>query len=118
MTFAQPGVIGTENRGHVREFRQRVLERFVNQDLLRRVGKMIVSANDMRDFHERIVDHHRIVICRPAIRPEKNRIADDVARKLHGAMNDVVKPNRPFTHFETYNRRLLRSQSRLDDVLR
>ena len=96
----------------------RVLERFVNQYLLRRVGKMIVSANDMRDLHQRIVDHNRIVIGGPAIGPKKYRIADDVARKLHCAVNDVVEPNRSFTHFETHNRRLLRSQSRFNDVLR
>ena len=49
MALAQPLLVRTEDQRHMREARRRPSERFVEQDLLRRVRDVIVAANDVRD---------------------------------------------------------------------
>ena len=55
---------------------------------------MVIAADHVRDFHQRIINHDYIVINRHSRRAQNNGIADDFIRKLNRAMNDVMKTNR------------------------
>ena len=77
----------------MRELRHRPAQRLVKRDLLRRVGEMIVAANDVRDLHQRVVDHHHVVVNRNAAGAQDDGIADHFVGELDHAAHDVVKAN-------------------------
>ena len=62
VTFAQPRVVAAENGGQVCESRERPAERFVDKNLLRRVGQVIITADDVSNLHQGIVDNDGIVV--------------------------------------------------------
>ena len=55
MTLAQSLLVGTEDQRDVREARLRRADRAIQQDLLRRVGNVIVAPHHVRDLHLHIV---------------------------------------------------------------
>ena len=67
---------------------------------------MIVTTNDVCDFHERVIDHDSIVVRGRAVGAQQDRFTDDVARKFHRAMNNVMEPNVTFTHFQANDGRV------------
>ncbi len=52
---------------------------------------MIVAANDVRDLHQRVVDHHHIVVNRDAGRAQDDGIAHHFVGELDHATHDVVE---------------------------
>src|SRR3954462_69220 len=70
---------------------------------------MIVAADDVRDFHQRIVDHHYVVVDRHARRADDYGIADDLALELDRAVHDVVKADGALGNMQPDRRMLARS---------
>src|SRR5215468_6777621 len=81
-------------------------QRFIQGDLLRRVRKVIVTADYMGDLHLSVVNHHHIVVDGHPRRTNDNWIADDLVGKLDVPAHDVVKTDGMLRDFQT-NRRCL-----------
>ena len=60
----------------MRELRHLPTQGFIQRNLLGRVRQMIVAANHMRNFHQRVVDHDHVVVNRNACRAQDDGIAD------------------------------------------
>ncbi len=54
---------------------------------------MIVSANHVSNLHQRVVNHHHVVVDGHAVGTQNDGIADDFVGKLNVSVNDVVKAN-------------------------
>ena len=52
---------------------------------------MIVAADHVRDLHQRIVNHHHVVVDRHPVRTQDDGIADYFVREFDIAMHDVMK---------------------------
>ena len=94
MSLAQPLLVGAENQRHVRELRQRRVQRAIQQDLLRRVRDVIVAAHHMRDPHLHIVGHDREVIGRQAVGADDDEVLDDGAVEFDRAVDEIVEARR------------------------
>ncbi len=77
----------------MRELGHRPAQRLVKRNLLGRVGKMVVAADHVRDFHQRVVHHHYVVVNRNAARPQDDGIAHCFVGEFDHAAHDVVKTN-------------------------
>ena len=84
----------------MRKLRHGPVQRFIQRNLFGRIGKMIIAPDYMRDLHQRVVDHDDIVVNRHSRRPEDDRIADDLVRKLDLSMDDVVEANRALRNMQ------------------
>ena len=98
----------------MRKLGQWMIQCLVDQDLLWRIRKMIITANHMRDLHECIIDHYGIVIRRPAIGTQQYGIADYIAQEFHRTVNNVVKTHRAFANFQSNDGRLFCGETLLD----
>src|SRR5437764_11039869 len=52
---------------------------------------MIVATDDMRDFHQCVVDDYHVVVNRHSAGTQDDGIADDLVRELNVTVNDVVE---------------------------
>ena len=64
VSLGEPVAVRTQNERKVPETWNRPFERFVNQYLLRSIGKMIVATDDICDSHIMIVHNHSYLINR------------------------------------------------------
>ena len=80
MPLRQRRVIGPQHERQVGEARRRPPERLVNQHLPRRVRDVVLTADHLRDPHQRIVDDDGKVVGGRAIRAHEHRVADDLGR--------------------------------------
>ena len=64
VALAEPRFVGAEDQRHVAERGKAVAERLIEQDLARRVGEVIVAADDVRDPHLGVVDDDAEVVGR------------------------------------------------------
>src|SRR6202035_2246625 len=92
--------IRTQDGGKMRKLRYLPSERFVDRNLFRGVGDVVVAANDVGDAHQRVVDRYHVVVDRhPGARSRstafsrthQDRIADGVRGKFEVAAHDVVE---------------------------
>ena len=70
--------------------RNRPVERLINVHLPRRIGQMIVAADDMRDAHVVIVDDDGQHIGRRAVRAQQHEIVEIVVRPGDAALHLVL----------------------------
>ena len=82
-------------------------ERFVEQNLSWRIGDVILATNDVRNSHQRVVDHHGIVVGGNALRPQEHRIAEHVGLETHFASHQVIEHHLPTVRNAETNRRWL-----------
>ena len=88
------------------KLRHRPVQRFIQSNLLGRIGEMIVAANYMRDLHQRVVNHDHVVVHRHPRRSQDDRVAHHFIRKFDLAVNNIVKANRPFRNVKTNRARI------------
>ncbi len=85
VALAEPRAIDAEDERDVCERRHRVAERPVEQDLLRRVGQVVLAADDVRDPHVGVVDDGAEIVRRRAVGAHDDEVVefavleDDVA---------------------------------------
>ncbi len=75
-------------------------ERATHQNLLRRVRKMILGADDMRDLHQRIVHHDRKVIERRVEIFCDDEVTKERSVKDDFAAHEVLELHFDLRHFE------------------
>jgi hypothetical protein len=88
--LAQLLLVGAENQRHVRKLGWRLPERLPQQNVLRRVGDVIVAPNDVRNPHVDVVGHHGEVIDRQAVRAENDEILNLLVIDLDMAAHVIV----------------------------
>ena len=82
------------------KFGYRPAQGLIQRHLLWGVGKMIVSPDHVCNLHQRIVDHHDVVINRHCIGTQNDGIADDFIGELDLSMYDVVEANGMLRNFQ------------------
>ena len=76
MPLRQFGAVGAMDQRNMRHDRGAPAERLIDLHLARRIGQMIVAANDMRDAHVVIVDDDGEHIGRRAVGAQKDEIVE------------------------------------------
>ena len=87
MTFAQLGAVRRQNHRHVAKLRRLPAQSFVNQQLLRRVGKMLLSTQNMSHAHQMVIDNNSKVVGRHAVGFYDNKIIELIHIEGYVAMN-------------------------------
>ena len=64
----------------------------VNRQLLRRVGNMIITAQNVRDFHHVVIDDNGKIICRHSVTLLNDKIAADRIRIETDVSFDNIVP--------------------------
>ena len=112
---------GPRMSGHVREHRQAAAsERMVQHHLFGRVGEMVGAAQDVRNAHVEIVDHHAEVIGGHAVGAQQNEVLELGIGKLDAAEDGILECGTPtlgdskanrsaFTDFDSLRRFFARS---------
>src|SRR5437868_8535381 len=113
MALGEALAVRPKNGREMRELRRRPSQSFVKSDLLGSVGQVVIAADDMGDFHQRVIDDHHVVVNRHPVRAGDDGIADYFAGKLHRPVHDVVKANRPLGNAQADGGRLTRSSALL-----
>ena len=75
----------------MRELRSGGIQRLIQQDLLRRIRDVIVAADDVRDGHVDVVDHHRQMVGGVAIGAQNHERLDVLVVELDRAVYQVGK---------------------------
>ena len=68
----------------------RVAERLVAEDLLRRVRQVVVAADDVADAHGDVVDDHAEVVGRGAVGAHEDPVVELPVVEGHRAVDEVV----------------------------
>ena len=103
MPFAQTRLVGSQYRGKVCKSWLRAVQGLVDEHLFGGVGQMVIPTDNVRDLHLRIVDDNGVVVGRAAVRPQQDRIADDLTRETDLPVYDVVKSDGTFPNPQTEN---------------
>ena len=111
--IAAQSVILGRLQGHFHG-RQRGAERAVEQDLLRRVRDVVVTAHHVRDAHGDVVGHHGHVVDRRAVRPEDHEVVEVLVREGNLAVDEVGPSRRALGHAESDRVRLARGDAARD----
>ena len=93
VALGQPLAVAAENGGKVRELRHGPVESLIQRHLFRRIGEMVVAADDVGNLHQRIVDDDYVVVNRNPGRAQDDGIAHHLIREFDLAVHDVVKTN-------------------------
>ena len=87
------------------EPRHGVSERPEQEDVLGRVGEVVLTADDVADLHGRVVDDDGEVVQRRAVRPDDDEIAAEVGHvDLDPSAHDVVEGDDALTDAEAQDR--------------
>ena len=76
-----------EDHRDVGEHRQRVAERLVAEDLLRRVREVVVAADHVGDLHRDVVHDHAEVVGRRAVGAHEDPVVELARSKRHVAVD-------------------------------
>ena len=95
----------------MREDRLRGAERAIERDLLRRVGDVIVAADDVGDLHGDVVGHDRHVVDRRPVAPQDDEVVEVVALEADAAVDRVVPGDFPLGDAEADDRWGARGQA-------
>ena len=90
MTLRQPGLVRPEDQRQVREPRQRRAERLVEENLARRVGDVVVAADDVGDAHVHVVDDDAEVVDRRAVGAQDDEVVQVGVLEHDGTLHQVV----------------------------
>ena len=90
MPFTHFRMVGTQNQGDMSEKRFFKTQRFVYQQLTRCIGQVFFRTDHMRDMHQAVVNHDRIIISRNSIGFYDNKVADTVGVKFYITANQIV----------------------------
>ena len=105
MALAQPRLVGTQDERHMSELWQRTAQSLVEMNLPRRVGQVVVAADDMADRHVDVVDDDAEIIRRRAV-----GAGDDEIVEL-AVFEDDIALDQIFDH-----RRALARRAEADDI--
>ena len=94
MALAQLGAVRRQNHRHMTKLRRLPAQCFVNQQLLRRIGKMLLSTQNMSHAHQMVIDNNSKVVGRHAVGFYDNKIIELVHIEGYVAMNQVMYGNR------------------------
>ncbi len=92
--LAELAALGAEHHGVVGEGGDRRAEGPEQQQLARRVGEVVVAADDVRDAHVAVVDHRGEVVAGGAVGAHDDEVADGALLDHNGAADDVVDGRR------------------------
>ena len=90
VSLAQLLAVHAMDHRQVGEFRQRRTERLVQEDLLRSIGDVIVSAHHERDRHRDVVADDGHVVDRRTVCTEDDEVLDVLVGKGDGPVDSVV----------------------------
>ena len=90
MALAELAAVGAQHHGVVCEARRAAAQRREQQQLPRRVGEMVVAADDVRDAHVAVVDDRGEVVAGHAVRAHDDEVADGVGAHRDAAADNVV----------------------------
>ena len=90
MAFAQLGTVHSQNHWHMTELRRLPAQCFVNQQLLRSVGKMLLGTQYVSHAHQMVIDTNSEVIGRNTVGFYNYEIVELVHVKGNFAMNQVM----------------------------
>ena len=117
MPLAQALLVRPEDERNVGERRDRLSERLIQENLLRRVRDVIVAANHVRDAHVDVVGHDREVIRRLTIRPQHHEILDVGVVEANRPVHQIVERRLALGNEETNGARRA-GRFELRDVVR
>ena len=101
LALRELAAVRREDQRHVRESpRPRVPERVDDQQLVRRVGQVLLAADHVRDVHRGVVDGAREVVCRISVRLHDDEIAEQVRVECHLAPHHVGELHVAAGHME------------------
>ncbi len=104
--LAQLLAAGSENKRKMGEVRRRYAERFIDQDLLVRVGQMVLAADDVCDLHLDVVANDGEIIERVPVRAEQHEVFGFGVFAFLQAENAVGECGLArLRHFEAYGER-------------
>src|ERR1700733_2856819 len=106
MTLGQSLAITAQDGRQVGKLRQPPTEGLVNSYLPGSVRDVVVTANDVGDLHERIVDGNHVVVDRDAGRTNQNKVTHGLACKLDVTAHDVVEAQGRVGHRQTHSEAL------------
>src|SRR6185437_16344736 len=116
MALAELLPIQPVDHGHVREAGRLVSERPVEQDLLGRVGYVIVAAHYQRDAHGDVIRYHRHVVNGSGIGAEDDEVFDVLVGEVDVVVNDVVPAGCPVRNAEAHDERIPRCNATGDGI--
>ena len=92
LPLAHLGAVGVEDERQVGEHRFVVAEGTEQEDVLRRVGQVVLAADDVADLHRGVVHDHREVVERRAVAADDDEVATE-RRRVDGdvATDEVVE---------------------------
>ena len=73
------------------EFRNRIAERPIYRNLSRRVGEMLLRADDVRAFHQSVVNHDGEIVNGNAVRFHDDKITDAGRLKFHVSAHHIIE---------------------------
>jgi hypothetical protein len=91
LALAHLGAVGVQDERDVPEARLSIAEGAHECDVLRRVRKMVLAADDVRDLHRLVVDHHREVVERHAVVAHDHEVPEKGVVELDLATHEVVE---------------------------
>src|SRR5581483_2957299 len=101
-----PLLVGAEDQREMGEHRRLAVERAKQQDVLRRVGEMVVAARDVGDLHVDVIDDDGEVVRRIAVGANENEVVDLLRVEMDIAANQIVKVDGSFFDLEADDVRL------------
>ena len=105
MTLAHLLVIFAEDQGNMTKLRRFIAKRFIDGELARGVREMFFRADDVGDFHERVIDDNSEVVDRNAVGFHDDEITDTGCLEFNMSANHVIKSeDAVFSDFETDDR--------------
>ena len=114
VTLAELAALGPEHHGVVREGGRRRPQRLVEQHLPRRVGEVVVAADDVRDAHVAVVHDGGEVVAGDAVGTHDDEVADGAGADHDGAADEVLDDDVAVRDKQAEGRRLARREPRLD----
>ena len=100
------------NHGKVREHGACGAQRLIEQNLLGRVGNVIVAAHHVRDAHEDVVTHHRQVVDGGAVGTENDEVFDVLVGEGDVFVHHVVPAGAAFRNSKANDERRAGSHAR------
>ena len=91
VAFRQFGPVGAMDERDMRHHRDVPAERLIDLHLSRRIGEMVVAANDMRHAHVVIVDDHGEHISRRAVGAQQNEIVEILVSPGDAPLHFIVE---------------------------
>src|SRR5664280_736313 len=89
VTFAQARLVRSQNHRDMSEFWHIETQRLIHQNLAWCIVDMVVTANDMSDVHERVVDDDGKIISRISVTAFDDQIVQLIIIETYIAFNEI-----------------------------